>query len=399
MKKTITTIISLVVLTLQLSACVLNDSDVAYIENGHTKEYCLHGDSNELYVISLDVDMSDCEFESDTLPALALSIRNTEDYNRKFTETTVSYSNYIEHCHGKYTLKRVAKTDSNGLLRFGVRLGSLDNNVIGTGKITRVKIIPVIEDSDYSLITSQDGSIRMVFKDADIKKTGISPDYLKDLAELYSGFRKDLLWLVGTEPYDGITDYVLTETFDYYGLAGNPIYINEQSVEQDLNDLVLSDNASDSNVLWGYVHEMSHTFDGIESNNINGIWNFDKEFFATLKAVYVLGHNGYGMGYDEYSGDKILDHFKSSDTLKNGVYSSDGFLYSLMSLLYEHDNYAWNHIHKVFIRLNNMEAESLTDSEKFALFIDTLSDELGCSVKSLFSDKEWLALSQEYEMD
>jgi hypothetical protein len=205
--------------------------------------------------------------------------------------------------------------------------------------------------------------------------------------------------LVGDlEPYGGTTDYILTECFDYYGLAGNPIYINESFVQTDLSNIVLSEDHNQSNLLWRYVHEMSHTFDGIDSLQIQGNWNFDKEFFATLKTVYALSEFGYGMEADGNSGETIYEYFAEFDTLKNGVYSSEGLTYTLLSYLYEYDEHPWYHLHNVFLNMNDLGRDLQSDEEKFSEFITALENELNVKLSDVLTEKEWNGLCGKFNL-
>lgn len=133
-------------------------------------------------------------------------------------------------------------------------------------------------------MTSPDKTVEFIIKADDFSKE--ETDKLSTWSEDLQLYRQQLYQLTGErQPYDGKTIFDFTEQIDYYGLAGNPIFMNSSNLTKDLS--------TDKSVcIWKYIHEMSHTFDGIEGSYIGNTWNFDSELFANLKMLYVMENNG-----------------------------------------------------------------------------------------------------------
>lgn len=354
-------------------------------------------DKSEFYLIKTNIKLERCKTLIENEPFVSLFVNSVSDYNRKVVTSNLSIEEYNAKQDDGYTLKRVIKTNKDGEIDFSLVLGNNDNFFTGQISIYDVVIIPIEECKDYKLVKSKDNRVRMVFREDDIKDSKITDERLQEWIDLYSEFRKDLIWLTGgKDPFGASTDYILTETFAYYALAGNPIYMNVNFVLEDLKSINLEPGHKDSNVLWAYVHEMSHTFDGIEGSGIEGAWNFDREFFATLKSLYPLSKHNYSMGNDGYIGEDIIEHFSYTDTLKNGIYSTDGFVYTFINTIKKYDDDYWEHLHNVFVELQDVKDNELTDNEKFSLFWDALNKELGVNFEELLTEKERKAISDKF---
>lgn len=352
---------------------------------------------NTFYVIKCFINMEESYFENTSENAVTVLVDPTIDYNGNEVIKGISYDEYITNNSKHVELNRVIKTDKHGNLRFDVCIGSEYNLFRGTLDVVNVEVIPIDNSSNYTLLCSDDNTIRMVFLTDDLNKTTTDKKSILEWLNTYSLFRKDIKWLIGDlEPYNGASDFILTEQFDFFGLAGNPIYINSSFVVEKLNAISLSNEKEKANLIWEYIHELSHTFDGISDSNIEGIWNFDPEFFATLKTTFALGNNGFGMINDGNTGTKIVNYFSRDNTLKNGVYSSDGLVYTLLSSLGEYDNRVWLHLNNVFKNLNQEHITPSSSNEKFTLFWNALNQEYGFRVESLLSEKEWNAVKNKY---
>ena len=241
----------------------------------------------------------------------------------------------------------------------------------------------------------------MVFKASDLNESRLGNINLQEWLNTYAELRKSMKWLIGDlEPYEGTTDFILTENLSHYGLAGNPIYINRNDVVNELKSIELNPRSSDNNLLWGYIHEMGHTFDGVGSESMDMRWVFDAEFFATLKCVCVLSANGYGMGGDSYIGDDIFYHFENAISPSSGIYNSDGLLYRLMHILSPLDDGGWEALHKTFISFNALSTESIppTKLEKYRLFIHLLSVNSGIDIEKKFTEQEWEMLIKHFQI-
>ena len=128
------------------------------------------------------------------------------------------------------------------------------------------------------------------------------------------------------------------------------------------------DLSTDKSVcIWKYIHEMSHTFDGIEGSQIGNTWNFDSELFANLKMLYVMENNGLSFQDSSEKGADAYLKYSAGNTLKNGIYSSDGFLYLLIYRLREVQPDYWNSLQAVFSNARF----SPSDMVKLSLLMDS----------------------------
>lgn len=344
---------------------------------GNTKFcYDLQYSKNEFYVIY--VDCNDVVFENGANVTLLTHNKSDINAGRIFSPTTIS----------KHTeFKQIVKSDAEGRIKFDLFF----SNVKKAG--VHVNIKPIIDDEDFLLLSSKDNSVRMVFLSSDIVESGLKSADISNWVNKYASLRSDFLSLSGDrEPYSGTTDYVLTEKFDFLGLAGDPIYINQNYVGEMLT--TINPNRTDNTDLsWELVHEMSHTFDGIECSNMENIWNFDPEFFANLKMVYVLDKNEY---YTEESFEEYMSLLQKMDTLDNGVYTSQGFTYLFISSIREIDSYYLEHIKNIFKIMTNQFELSNTNKNLFSIFESAFFKEYNISLESLLTENEYQTLYAKY---
>lgn len=342
------------------------------------------------YEVSFVFNCSNYKFSDDDV-SFALLGSQKFDYNGEVVVGELDWKDT-----GESHITRIVKSNKDGIVAFSLKIEREKDIMNRDFIIPAPTICPADSLNKYTVIKSDKGTVRMIVLSSDIMGI-VSIKMLQKWINLYEEMRCDIKWFVGDkEPYNGKTDFVLTERFPYYGLAGDPIYINQAFVADDFKSIVLAEEPSDCNLLWPYLHEMSHTFDGIESKDFFGAWNFDPEFFATLKATYALGVHGYGIENDGYCGDNIAEHFKNMDTLKNGVYSSDGLIYTLLTKLNNYDGNAWEHLKNAILLTEEYKEISSSVDEKFAVFWKSLGQELELAPESLLSSNEWYSLSRKY---
>jgi hypothetical protein len=262
-------------------------------------------------------------------------------------------------------IKRVVKSNSGGISEFEIDY----QNIKGSGNVTikNVQITAIEKDKDYFLLKSNDDTVRIAFYQEIVNESGVDLETLENWVELLAQCRKQLCYLVGDkEPYNGVTDIIATEHINHYGLAGNPIYIDYSYVCDDLKSLSRTENLHEGKILSGYIHEISHTFDGIDSDKIYGNWNFDEEFFAELKTVYVLYKNGYL--YDDSESDNVLEQFANSVPLKTGIFSTDSLLNEFLLFISKDGVINWEYLRNTFIDCDTENC--LSYHERFDLFVE-----------------------------
>lgn len=361
------------------------------------------GSPYQFYVITAWIKAEDFHLQNSTGYGISIMVNDLSDHNSRYVYSKMLRENtqkIFENDEGWVQLCRVVKLDSLGNLTFNIRTGWAKNKSKGTVLIDQVKATPIKENSNYLLYTSTDGTIRMVFKKMDVERSGINSQKINDWLDVYSNLRKSIKWLVGNlEPYEGTTDFILTENLTHYGLAGNPIYINSTDISRELGKIELDASSNNNDLLWGLVHEMGHTFDGVASNKIDMRWAFDKEFFATLKCVYSLYNSGYGLGGDSFVGEKVRFHFSRATPLSGGVYNYEGFMYRLMQIMNAFDNKGgWEALHKTFISFNQLSFDNVpqTNIDRFILFNRLLSESSGVDIEDQFTKEEWNVLVNKF---
>ena len=349
--------------------CSVSFTDTAVIDTAFTAEVS----TDEPYIIELTVRDSQ-------LP----EYREIKDENvaMNTAQTAVKYN------ADDSVMKRVVYPQ-NRQLHFSVTM-QYKENVSGFIGYSSIKVIPVSKSKEYKLVTSPDKTVEFIIKADDFSKE--ETDKLSTWSEDLQLYRQQLYQLTGErQPYDGKTIFDFTEQIDYYGLAGNPIFMNSSNLTKDLS--------TDKSVcIWKYIHEMSHTFDGIEGSYIGNTWNFDSELFANLKMLYVMENNGLSFQDSSEKGADAYLKYSAGNTLKNGIYSSDGFLYLLICRLREVQPDYWNSLQAVFSNAHDSfnETESSTASERFINFFSLLHQELGVNILSAFSDAEKKAVINKY---
>lgn len=127
---------------------------------------------------------------------------------------------------------------------------------------------------------------------------------------------------------------------------------------------------------------------------LNKLLYSDLKFFATFKCACALAINNYGMGNDHYLANDIGMHFANSAKLSNGVYSDEGFIYRLLTIM-KNTSIDWEDLRDTFLAFDNVT--STNKLEKFQMFIDILSKNSGVDIKTQFTEKEWETLISKYK--
>ena len=332
---------------------------------------------NAFYVVY--VDYKNAVFGS-SKATVSLVGRNEADINaeRVFQPRAVS---------GDASFQQIVKADEAGILRLVLTFSKV------TSAGVQVRVLPVEEDATYTLVRATDGTVRMVFATEDVKESGLETETLTRWADQYATLRKDFLELCGGgEPYAGTTDYVLTEELAYLGLAGDPIYINRQHVLQFLTP-VGADAVDFSDVAWELVHEMSHTFDGIDGSGLENVWSFDAEFFANVKMVYVLDKNAY---FTEKSYEAYVSTLGELNWLDRNIYTSQGFTYLFLAGVRDDKGAYLAPMKDLFAILRCNGGEVLSESEQFLAFESAFSEAYGSSLSGLFKRTEYATVKGKF---
>lgn len=198
--------------------------------------------------------------------------------------------------------------------------------------------------------------------------------------------------LVGNLPYTRITVKSVKTPPDpsYAGWAipnVNKVHIKESFLFKDLEQMARR------KCDWNFcaLHEMSHLFD------FNMPWNFEGELMADLKLAYVLEKNNaaaaLGTTYDAdcyYGADIAIAYEKMSRDFSQ---SYDIFGCTKRFLDFQ-KKVGWEPFRRSFHRLyaNRSQYGNISNTEKFYLFIRTLSAFSGENAANIFSPQEWNAI-------
>lgn len=330
--------------------------------SGVKLSYSEQGEANGLYVVKVHVKRLSVLNSA----KIKLDLGGSADINVNRVYGEVEISDTDE----ERSLEYIVKANGDGKISFAIELLGLKT----AGVRTEIKKIEKI--NKYTVIEGAEGTVRMVFYKDDVKKLGKKTEDIQKLIDEYEGIRGELLHLTGDrEPYQGTTDYLFTRSFDYYALAGDPIYVNRKQLV-DATDGVTAE----------LVHELSHTLDGITGSGIENVWNFDAEFMANLKMLYVMVKMGY---FTEDDLKAYLDGIEHLNILKNGVYSSQSLTYIFVSGIMNIDENYIEHIENIYAYMLTELYKNGVSDDKFALFKSAFENEYGVELSSLFTEKEY----------
>lgn len=340
------------------------------------------GDPYQLCVIRAEIYMADLVFQKSK--RMALYVDDELDINGRWIGEKI-----ISNDTNTIAVKRVVKLNNEGKLNINLQIGNSQNNATGRWEVSLMEVVPIGDDNDYAVYTSDNQSVEAVFMRDSIADFTQHEQIQKNI-ELLCVIRDSIKAFVGgKEPYEGTTTYICTELVPYSGLAGNPIYINYGDVDKLLGSLYIEKVTRElkkTDFISVFCHEMSHTFDGINSTNIDAPYNFEKEFFALLKQVYALNDVGFSLD-PEYIGAK--------PSLDTGIYSYEVFLSEIMQFLDLPENDEnWQHIKSTMYEFDL--AKDCGVLEAFSTFIDNLSNKSGVDLKNCFGDKAWETLYKRF---
>ncbi|MDD6489517.1 MAG: hypothetical protein PUG48_06870 [Clostridia bacterium] len=286
-------------------------------------------------------------------------------------------------------ISRIVKTNSEGKCSFKIFIGNDKENLDGNVSIETVIVKPIDQSTKYCLYTSTDNKVRIIFNKDDVKNSGIDDNQIVKWLDILSEFRKeaDKISVYGIPNID----FCATEEFSHYALSGNPVYICRTYVENDLQKIseTIDSKKEKRDILWRYIHEICHIADGVGYGEIaNRV--FDKEFSAQLECAYLMEKLGY-----KYDGEKnVLEYFSKSIPLENKIFSDEGFLYSLISIIEKTDP-ELKSIEKAIT--SSKYNSDMTNMQKLNIFLGEISDYLGFDIKKSFSENELNVIMKKYK--
>lgn len=313
---------------------------------------------------------------------------------------------------------RVAKVSPEGALTFAISIGDNERQARGRMRVGAVRVHQVEDQHDYVRLESADGSVRMTLRSVDVQASEVPADRLQHWIDQLSEFNSGMRNMGATERAGSLpVELIATETFDYQGLAGDPIYMNADILGANLAKLRPDGPVEQRNLLWSCVHEMGHLCDMELSTGAPSPWNFDSELLATLRAIRVISETGGGLGDDGFVGDRIPERFSAErKAFGNGIYSSEGFMCRLMEISRDADQRSpWRLLEQTLAACAAVEGSAsgypgrgMSESEIASMVVDPTSEEavdarfrafltvfeqqLGARLSDRMTDAEWRAV-------
>lgn len=304
-----------------------------------------------------------------------ISIENPEDINSKFI-----FSNIEQTKNDTYVIKRLVAFDENGECDLTLLISSHGQFTVHDPLLRRVDT-----DADYAVYTIVP-NVEFIFFKQDLTSHRIDDESIRLMMERLSTLRESIKNLSDNyEPYDKITRYLFTERIPHTALAGNFIYVNRDELEYIFNNPTNSnDRIQKDDPIAVLCHEMSHTFDRVGDTDTLAGYCFDRELFATLKAIYALYINDYDIDYD---------YLMDAPELSSGVYNYEVLLRKLLESCDLLENNDWLSVKNTLRKLRYPDENSTDNYKKFYEFITVLSQESGNDLYKIFSQEEWLLLN------
>lgn len=364
----------------------LNDTSV--LSNSYTTTsisyYVANGNPNQMYRAVFKIDFSQAEFS-------AMNVQVVGDPIADINYNQILPCNVKKNEDGIVEISRVVLLDRAGKGSLTVKLGDESHAWKGKVQIIEAEVCMVEENKEYCVVKSEDETVEFLFCQEDLLTYNIEEENLVILANQISELRANMVrFMNGRQPFDGVTRYVFTEHISHTGLAGNPIYINREQLEllcQTLNQAIKRETVSKNSILFVLCHEMSHTFDFADAVTADCGYTFEREFFATLKAIHALQMCGYDLEKDFLCSEKLLEQ---------KIYNDESMMSATLRILkIDEKPENWKYVDETLCELWNAD-ESSNNNEKFWRFAFRLQEKSGIDFSHEFSEEEWNTIKKHF---
>ncbi len=339
---------------------------------------------NQLVLIKFDLEFSNLVLADQNSSIRILPNHSVAAYNKIiYDEYTIDQEQDI-----MTDFELIGKTNQQGVLEAVIGLGSADEQLSGNFSIVNLRQIDIERSEEYTLVSSSDQIVNILFERQLLDC--LDDQDLNALLEKLSTCRKTFVKFFGSVDHCTTTDYIIINSFPYYALADEVIYVNVDEFRRE----VIDTKADLGTVAWKMIHEMSHTFDPIFDKTE---LLFDAEFFADFKMFFILRQHAIMIYRDEEYIDPLI-FFGEFNSLSNSVYSSRGLVYKMLEILLENnllDDLAG--LSEVFEIYYALEVTSYDKYQSFEAFLEILSEKYEFNFFDYFDENELSAVKNAYE--
>ena len=221
---------------------------------------------------------------------------------------------------------------SKGDVKIRCRLGHYWGNAKGTAYFDNIKIEKKAfpNDSSVNRVKVKNKNVGGYITKNIVNKIGMDKyqSWLNEMQEAYEAYMD----LTGSCPYNGdVLNIINTDEpmIQQYVAIGNfnPLLHNRDIMNS------FTDYANHGYISFADLHEMGHAFDNVKENNTETYgWDFDDEFWANTKMLYVFD----ATNISTFMGDKerknsaeMMEYYKTvgggyDDTIAKGKFAIDG---------------------------------------------------------------------------
>ena len=271
-------------------------------------------------------------------------------------------------------------TNSSGMVTLRCRLGHYWGNAMGTAYFDNITITKQAYPDNTDRVKLGKKNVCGYIRKEIVDSIGMSTydDWMNDLQAAYEAYND----LTGSIPHNGdILNVKDTEEpfLQMYGAIANfnPILLNKG---QDTN---FQNYAQNKIIDFGILHEIGHKFDTRSDNRGDYGWNFNGEFWANTKMLYVLDETDHITtsigGVTASSSAEMEKYYKTissggyDNTIAQGIFndsSYDALTYIIIKIVQE---IGWEPFKATFRDyVNNNVGNVYTTFDKFNTFLNTL---------------------------
>ena len=338
-------------------------------------------DTNKVYKATANIKTTDL-ISSTSYGATLGTVR----YVTGFSNIVFSWSDSVNKTsEKKVDLYFIPDYNGTATITLGNAVNGYGGSVTGKIEYSNLNIEEATSD-DITIYNSQNNKLKMVMRNSDYNKLDslvnnkkeATQNFINKLEEVYNAYAD----LAGQNssghgllyPYKGMPSVLMyANTHNYGALAGFPIEFSWDANGQ------IAEYANNNNIGWGEIHELGHTFDeplstldGYYNTNKKSerMWDFHGEFWANMKAMYVINQGLLKTPDDMYQQfENTYNNSLGRET--NKKFEHDALVYLFMQTKNSNGEVDWEAMRKAFKWFNDLESTSFitNKAEKFGWYI------------------------------